>query len=212
MGAAFLAFWMPVIIFLKLAGEVVEKEQIPFDVAILEAVHAQATTTWDAIFLAITTAGDVMSIIVVTIILSVYLYYKHRRRDMLLLVASVGGAAAANIILKLLFQRARPSLWHSSVVETTFSFPSGHAMLSSALIFSLVVILWKTRYRWAIVVVGALFVLLVGLSRLYFGVHYPSDIIAGWSASLAWVVIVSFVVAKSRNSATRKDDQKGHLH
>lgn len=205
-----MAFWTPVIIFLKLAGEVVEKEQIPFDVAILEMIHTQANTTWDAVFFAITTAGDVASIIAITIILSAYLYYKKRRRDMVILVASVGGAAVANIVLKLLLQRARPSLWHSSVVETTFSFPSGHAMLSSALIFSLVVILWKTRYRWLAIVGGALFVLLVGLSRLYFGVHYPSDIIAGWSVSMAWVVIVAFVVAKSRNFATRKGDQKGH--
>lgn len=200
MVAAFLVFWTPVIVFLKLAGEVVEKEQISFDIVILETIHTQANATWDALFFTVTTAGDVASIIVMTLVLLAYLYYRKRQRDIVILVASVGGAAVANIILKLLFQRARPSLWHSSVVETSFSFPSGHAMLSSALIFSVIVIAWKTRYRWVVVVGGALFVLLVGVSRLYFGVHYPSDIIAGWSVSMVWVFIVSLVILRGRKT------------
>ena len=107
---------------------------------------------------------------------------------------TVGGAAVANLVLKLLFHRDRPSLWHPSVVETSFSFPSGHAMLSAALILSIIFIVWKTRLRLASIVIGSILILLIGTSRLYLGVHYPSDVAAGWCASLAWIVVVVAVI------------------
>jgi undecaprenyl-diphosphatase len=69
-------------------------------------------------------------------------------------------------------------------------------MLSSALVFSIVFIIWKTRYRWTGIIIGAIFIGLIGLSRVYLGVHYPTDIVAGWSVSLIWVFIV-LVVTKS---------------
>jgi undecaprenyl-diphosphatase len=72
--------------------------------------------------------------------------------------------------------------------ESTFSFPSGHAMQSMAVGAALVILLWETRWRYVALLLSASFVLAVGLSRIYLGVHYPSDILAGWAASVAWVV------------------------
>lgn len=74
------------------------------------------------------------------------------------------------------------------------SFPSGHATSSAALVASLVVLGWSTRYRIAALVGGAAFLAAVGLSRMYFGVHYPSDILGGWCVSLAWVAALALVL------------------
>jgi undecaprenyl-diphosphatase len=74
------------------------------------------------------------------------------------------------------------------------SFPSGHAMASMALAVALIVLLWPTRWRYPMLLGGIFFTIMVGLSRIYLGVHYPSDVLAGWVASLAWVMGLSRVL------------------
>lgn len=194
LAATLVLFWVPVIIFSKLAGEIVEREQIALDITILSWIHSFSTPWLDQFFLIITDLGGALSIATVTLLLLAYLCYKKLWRAALVLFMTVGGAAVANLVLKLLFHRDRPSLWHPSVVETSFSFPSGHAMLSAALILSIIFIVWKTRLRLASIVIGSILILLIGTSRLYLGVHYPSDVAAGWCASLAWIVVVVAVI------------------
>ncbi|HEU4665623.1 MAG TPA: phosphatase PAP2 family protein, partial [Dokdonella sp.] len=67
-----------------------------------------------------------------------------------------------------------------------YSFPSGHAMGSMTLACVLVLLCWWTRLRWPVLAAAAVLVVLVGASRIYLGVHYPSDILAGWAAAIAW--------------------------
>ena len=102
----------------------------------------------------------------------------------------VGGAAAINVLTKLIFHRVRPHLWPSTSSEADYSFPSGHAMISLAVMVSLLLLAWPTRWRWPALLAGSLFVLMVGLSRLYLGVHYPTDVLAGWAAGGAWCCAV----------------------
>jgi undecaprenyl-diphosphatase len=194
--ATLVLFWAPVIVFSKLAGEIVEREEITFDVIILSWIHSLSTPWLDTFFLIVTNLGGVISIASITLLLLAYLSHKKQWQAVLVLLMTVGGAAVANLMLKLLFHRDRPSLWHPSVVETSFSFPSGHAMLSAALIMSIIFILWKTRLRLTSIIIGTLLILLIGTSRLYLGVHYPSDVMAGWCASLAWIVIVVAVIKR----------------
>ena len=184
--------------FLKLAGEVVEKEPIAFDTTIINWLHSHASPFLDSFFLVFTNIGGVVGIVTITILLSALLVYKKQRRNSLLLLIGVGGAAVANLILKGLFQRDRPSLFDPSVVETGFSFPSGHAMASSALILCVIIIFWNTRWRWLAISLGVFVVFAIGVSRLYLGVHYPSDVIAGWCVSTAWVTLVFFTLKKLR--------------
>ncbi|MDB5180222.1 MAG: acid phosphatase [Candidatus Saccharibacteria bacterium] len=190
---AFILFWTPVIIFAKVAGEIVEKEPIGWDVSILHWIHLFSAPLLDSIFFFITTIGSIQVILPVTIAILAYLLYKKQRLNSLIILFGVGGAAVANVILKLIFHRDRPAFWHSLVTETGYSFPSGHAMASSAFALCLIVILWNTRWRVLAIIAGAIIVFMVGLSRLYLGVHYPTDVLAGWSVSLVWIIIVASI-------------------
>ena len=107
---------------------------------------------------------------------------------------ALAGSGLLNVAAKHYFGRARPSLWESIAPESTFSFPSGHAMGSMTLAAVLVLLAWPTRWRWWVLGLAAAFVLMVGASRIYLGVHYPSDILAGWAAALAWVMGVYLVL------------------
>jgi membrane-associated phospholipid phosphatase len=192
----FVVFWTPVIIFLKIAGEVVEKQPIPFDITILNWLHGHANSFLDTFFMIATNTGGVVGIVIISLLLISYFLYQRQFKSSLLLVASVGGAVIANLILKSLFQRDRPSLFDSSVIEKSFSFPSGHSMASSALVLCVILLFWNTKWRWLVTTLGVLLVLAIGISRLYFGVHYPTDVIAGWCASTAWVLLVFYVSKK----------------
>ena len=206
---AFILFWAPVILFSKIAGEIVERAPIGLDVTILNWIHDQASPLLDGIFLFFTTAGNVEFMLAFTAIIIGFLLYKHQRTNALIIAFSVGGAAAANLILKDLFHRDRPAFWHSLITETGYSFPSGHAMISSALIIGLIVLLWNTKWRLTSIIVGGFIVLMIGLSRLYLGVHYPTDVVAGWSAGFIWALLVAMIVRDF--SPVLKDRLKNRL-
>lgn len=197
---AFVLFWTPVIVFAKLASEVIDTQPISLDVTILQWIHAQSTSFLDDLFLIITTIGNVEYILPITVAILVYLLYKKQKLNALIVFFGVGGAAAANLILKLIFHRDRPAFWQSAITETGYSFPSGHAMLSSALLLCLIVLLWNTKWRSAAIIGGGVLIALIGLSRLYLGVHYPTDIVAGWSVSLVWIIIVTIIAKRVSNS------------
>lgn len=192
----FVAFWTPVIIFSKLAGEIIKKQPIAFDTDILLWIYSQATPFYNRLFLIITTIGNLSVIVPITLLIVGLLLYKEQSKKAFIVFTSVAGALCANMILKLLFQRERPDLWNTLITETTYSFPSGHALISTALILSLVAITWRTRARWPVLVLGSIFIALIGISRVYLGVHYPSDVIAGWCIGLIWVVIVYHVARR----------------
>jgi len=191
---AFVLFVLPLVVFAELADEVQDKEVIGFDAGLQGFAHGLSSPWLDATMKVVTDFGDVVAIVGVTVVLLVYLLRTHRRRMATVLLFGVGGAAAINLILKFFFTRARPELWTHLVVEDSYSFPSGHAMASSALAFSIMAILWSTKWRWYAVVGGLAYMTLIGFSRIYLGVHYPSDILAGWCISLAWVLIVKTII------------------
>jgi membrane-associated phospholipid phosphatase len=189
-----LVFWLPVVVFCYLAGEVLEKESLFYDTAILHWIHSRSSPLLDTFFVFMTNLGSAFVIGPLTIALSALLYCFKRHKDALLLVISVIGASGANMVLKLLFHRDRPEFWPSLVHETSYSFPSGHAMASGALVFAVIAISWQTRWRWPVLIGGLTAMILIGISRLYLGVHYPTDVLAGWCASLAWVVTTAWAI------------------
>ncbi len=204
--AAFAVFAACAVLFVALADEVLEGDTLWFDEAILLHIYGGATPFWDHFFLTVTHLGDFIGIIGFGGILLALLGLRHKYRDMILLGSGVAGAALINVILKSIFERTRPDLWEQLINEASFSFPSGHAMASSAFAFSVIAVFWYTRYRYLALVLGVLFMFVIGFSRLYLGVHYPTDILGGWLVSAVWVGCVVLIVRGIKSKKLLKNN------
>jgi undecaprenyl-diphosphatase len=183
-------FGIPLIAFIGLANEIKQTNPVPGDLAILHALHHLSSPFMDALFVVITTLGSAGVVIALIVLILLYLLRHRRHRDALFLLAAAGSTALLNILFKLLFHRVRPSLWQQIVTEKGYSFPSGHAMISCALALTIIIICWPTRWRRVAIIAGTIYFVLVGISRLYLGVHYPSDVLGGWLVSIAWIYLV----------------------
>ncbi|MGY1424361.1 phosphatase PAP2 family protein [Lysobacter sp. A289] len=190
----FIGLLLPLWGFAELAGDIHEREVIGFDEPILRFAHALATPDLDRFFVAITDIGYLHGVVPFDIMLVVALLLLRRLRAATFAAIALAGSGLLNVGTKLMFARDRPSLWESITPELTYSFPSGHAMGSATLAWVLVLLSWHTRWRWPMVACAVPFVLLVGFSRIYLGVHYPSDILAGWAAASIWAVVAYLAV------------------
>lgn len=183
----FFGLFLPLWVFAELADEVHEMEQLVFDDPLLLRAHAVAGPGLDGFFVVVSSIGyeGVVALDAGVVLL---LLAMRRGREAAFAVVAFVGSALLNLGAKQFFQRERPTLWESISPESTFSFPSGHAMGSMTLAATVVLLAWPTRWRWPLLAVASVFALLVGYSRVYLGVHFPSDILAGWMAAVAWVV------------------------
>ena len=178
---------MPWSIFLKASSEIEEKEGFPGDDLVLRWVHGHATPALDTLNLWLSRVGGPLPMAGVSLCIGGWLLWRKQPRPARFFGAAVGGAALLNLLAKGLLGRPRPAFWLSLAPETSSSFPSGHAMGSAALVLALGLLLVRGRGHWLAWGAGALFVAGVGFSRVYLGVHYPSDVLAGWTASVGWV-------------------------
>lgn len=191
--ALFVCVLLPLFLFGELAEEVREQEAPEFDESILRFMQRNASPALDRLMLLASTLGSGLWVAPVDVLVCAVLLGRRRWIDGLFWALATGGAALINSLAKHSYARIRPELWPSLAPETSFSFPSGHAMQSMALAAALVVLLWPTALRWWVLLLGAAFTLLVGASRVYLGVHFPSDVLGGWAASLAWAAGLSFL-------------------
>ena len=184
----FVGLLLPLLGFAGLVGELQEGDQFFFDAPFMLALHQLATPDSDAFFVLMSQLGYMWGVVPLDVLVLLWLVLRRRYRDGLFFGLAVVGSLLLNLAAKNHFARVRPDLWLSLAPEATFSFPSGHAMGSMTLGVALTLLFWSTRWRWMVFVLAGLFVVLVGMSRIYLGVHYPSDILAGWAAGTAWVV------------------------
>lgn len=194
----FLCLLAPLWLFVELADEIHELEDFYFDDALLWQAHALSSPTLDRFFVVVSALGYQWGVVPADIVLTLGLLVARRWREATFAGVSLGGSALLNMATKQFFQRDRPALWESIVPEHTFSFPSGHAMGSATLAMVVVLLCWHTRFRSPVVAFAVLFALTVGVSRIYLGVHYPSDILGGWAAGIAWVSGVYLVLYRIR--------------
>jgi undecaprenyl-diphosphatase len=149
------------------------------------------------------TALGSTSFLLLLVIASVgYLILLSKWRTALFLAVSIGGGVAAGFVLKAGFDRARPDLVAAQAEVFTSSFPSGHAMSAAVTFLTLGALLAgshsRRRVRAFLIVTAALLTVLVGLSRVYLGLHWPSDVLAGWAAGAAWALAAWLLARKLR--------------
>lgn len=183
----FLGILLPLLVVGLVAEDLLEGQSFAWETPFLLALHRHADPLFDWWALFFSTVGGAPVIAPVSAVLLVVLWLRGHR-----LAAfwglGVAGAAGLNVVMKLLLHRTRPELWPRLVQEHDASFPSGHSMYSAAFVTALILLAWRTPYRGLALVLGVLFTGAVGLSRLYLGVHYPTDVLCGWLTGLAWVL------------------------
>lgn len=200
LAIVFACIALPLWAFGQIALEVIEGQPLAIDTAILQALHAHASAGLDQLFLLLSAVGYSGGVVPFDVVLVIVLALRRHFHQSTFVALAVVGSALINVAAKHAFHRIRPGLWLSIAPETTFSFPSGHAMGSATLACALVILSWNTRARWPVLIAAVLFTLGVGMSRVYLGVHFPSDIAAGWVAAIAWVVGVYQVAFRGRLS------------
>ncbi len=187
-------------IFLEVADEVIEGETGRIDRALLLALRTgegradPAGPGWvEEIGRDFTAFGGTGVLTFVALAVIGYLLLAGRRRTALFTAIAVAGGLLISTLLKLGFDRPRPDLVpHESIVYTA-SFPSGHSMMAAVTYLTLAAILMRVHrsrlLKAYLLIVATVLVLLVGVSRVYLGVHWPTDVVAGWSAGAAWAAL-----------------------
>jgi undecaprenyl-diphosphatase len=185
-----------VLCFVRLAREMQEGEVDAFD-KLLQGMVDVWRGSLDTLMLACTRWGGVLPMTIVSTGILILLLLVRRAKEARYLVYGAGGGLLLNLLLKELFHRARPGadLVYLLPSLSSLSFPSGHTMGTTSVVGTLVVILHIVKApRWVrlpTTVLGCAAIVGVGLSRIYFGAHYPSDVIGGFLAAAAWVTVVT---------------------
>ncbi len=194
----------PLLLFGFLAEDVAMREVIRFDDPVLLRLHAHANPLLNAVMLAFTRVGG-YPILAFSSLLIVFLAWKKQRVQAQFLASAMVGTCLLNVALKAAFQRTRPDLWLSIAPERDFSFPSGHSMLSCTFVLALLSLTWHSRAssgaKWTATLLGLLFMAGVVSSRLYLGVHYPSDVLAGSALSFSLVSLLTGIFRRRLQNA-----------
>jgi membrane-associated phospholipid phosphatase len=175
----------------KLAEEVLERESFAFDTNFLLWLHQFANPSLDKLMLLITNLGNPNTVVIVAVINFLLLWWRRYRQEAKFFVLACLGALILNTGLKLFFSKPRPELWHRLISEKSFSFPSGHA-LGSMVLYGFIAYELATHYPHFAKVIYSFTIILIaaiGMSRLYLGVHWPTDIIAGYGVGFLWLMI-----------------------
>jgi undecaprenyl-diphosphatase len=199
-GAALFAFF-------KLASEVSEGDTMALDRAILTGLRSGADPAipvgphWlPEAMTDITALGSSTVLLLVAAVVIVYMLVARRLRTALFVFAATGGGIALGGLLKLVYARPRPDLVPHLVDVTSSSFPSGHATDSALVYLTLAALLARTvperALRITIIAAAILVTLLIGVSRVYLGVHWPSDVLAGWTIGAAWALCCSLLYGR----------------
>lgn len=157
-------------------------------------VHHELGTPWYAAFTVITDIGGGLERTIMVIVASAALFVMRRWLEAVFVPVCVAGAGGADMVLKTFVGRPRPQLFHHAVAAVGSSFPSGHATTTSALAVAVMFVIWEMwgtgGGRTTAAILATLVTLLVGLSRIVLGVHFPTDVVAGFALGSGWTALM----------------------
>jgi membrane-associated phospholipid phosphatase len=177
------------------------------DERLAEWLHGRATEPLTDVFRAITRLGNFITLFAVTLVAVVIFWRRRERLDAAFVALAALGAQVLSTGMKLGFRRDRPFFPDPLATESTFSFPSGHALVSLAVYGSIALVLARRlsshTQRALLLGATALLVIAIGFSRLYLGVHFLSDVLAGYAAGAAWLAFLYVVLEVRARYASR---------
>lgn len=196
-----------ILAFAGIAAFVASKREMQFDIAVIAWIQGLESPVLTKIAKGFTFIGSTPAVIVLCAVILLFLYVVLRPRRVLFLYISVMlGTELWNLLLKYAYKRVRPDI-HRLIEISGYSFPSGHSMAAFSLYGILTYLLWRhipyAAGRFLLLVVSGIMILCIGLSRIYLGVHYPSDVLGGFLASCAWMLFaIGFYELRNGRSAS----------
>src|SRR5918994_6287393 len=205
------------LLFAEFVDRVVEGDTRAFDESVLLALRDRINLSdpigpaWlQIMFRDITPLGGYAVVMLISLAVIGYLLMDGKRAAALWVLVSVGGGAVLSNVLKLVIERPRPDLVAPLVEVHTTSFPSGHATLAAVTYLTLGALLSRVearrRAKIYVLTVAVALTLLIGVSRIYLGVHWPTDVLAGWCVGAAWAMLCWRIALSLQRSGRIESD------
>jgi undecaprenyl-diphosphatase len=190
--AGFIGLVAALLVFGTIADGVRDQEVFALDTWATPFLHGISSPALDAVMTGITTLGSSYVVLPVFVVVAVLLAVNRRYGALLFLSLALAGSLVIDFLMKLVFQRPRPQLDYAAVLPD-YSFPSGHSMNGVVFYVSLALIAWSVfgrRVGLVATAMAAILAIAIGVSRIYLGYHYLTDVVGGWLAGIMWLVII----------------------
>jgi undecaprenyl-diphosphatase len=187
-----------------LAGKLLFGEPLQPEIRFLDWLASIRNAPLNTLMQGLTFLGSTFWLAAISLLISGWLLLKRRTADVALVLAAGLGSSAITNLVKVLVERPRPGVVAHLASTSTWGFPSGHSCSSAAVYMALALVLSaERRHRRIAMAVAALLAIAVAFSRVYLGVHYPSDVVAGLALGWLWVTAVFVVARRSARQAER---------
>ncbi|HUS33319.1 MAG TPA: phosphatase PAP2 family protein [Kofleriaceae bacterium] len=193
------------VLFVWIASELREGELDKIDTRIAIAVHHDQNVVLDVLAIAFTLLGSGPILLSAVAAVCFWAYRRGRRSYIVIVIANCFIAMVLNPLLKLVFERARPTLFEVISRPDTYSFPSGHSMSAVTVYGALaaVIIALRPTVKPIAVIVAMIFIVGIGLSRVYLGAHWPMDVIAGWASGVPFLVTTVYLLHRAKRGEAK---------
>ena len=206
--AGFLSALGALLFFAWIAEEMLEGDTARFDSMVTAAVHAHASAPATVLMKALTVLGSSAVMTPLAILTLILCYTRREFHALKTLAVTFGAALMLELLLKWAFHRPRPVPFFDLPAPASFSFPSGHALFSFCFFAGVAALLSpglaRLEAKLALWTVALALILGIGFSRIYLGVHYPSDVLAGYAAGIVWVGTMKFVNELHQKNVARE--------